>query len=156
MISNIIMKCTVYKMKFFSFRHWWVPEEPLLQQWKLYQLVRLILLQMSSGMDGTLLSGWWVLLLIKYILSFILTYFNFTEFMYMFFQIFRKSLKFHQYKQSSWRVYVNVSKGIYLFDLFQISMSVCNSPVLMEVLALTSRARTSVDVLWAGPATTVK
>lgn len=76
MISNIITKCTVYKMKFFSFRHWWVPEKPLLQQWKLYQLVRLILLQMSSGMDGTLLSGWWVLLLIKYILSFILTYFN--------------------------------------------------------------------------------
>lgn len=25
-------------------------------------------------------------------------YINFTEFMYMFFQIFRKSLKFHQYK----------------------------------------------------------
>lgn len=83
-------------------------------------------------------------------------YINFTEFMYMFFQIFRKSLKFHQYKQSSWRVYVNVSKGIHFFDLFQILMSVCNSPVLMEVLALTSRARTSVDVLWAGPATTVK
>lgn len=85
-------------------------------------------------------------------------YINFTEFMYMFFQIFRKSLKFHQYKQSSWRVYVpvNVSKGIHFFDLFQISMSVCSSPVLMEVLALTSRARTSVDVLWAGLATTVK
>lgn len=40
--------------------------------------------------------------------------------------------------------------------VWMISMSVCNSPVLMEVLALTSRARTSVDVLWAGPATTVK
>lgn len=49
-----------------------------------------------------------------------------------------------------------VSKEIHFFNLFQISMSVYNSPVLMEVLALTSRARTSVDVLWAGLATTVK
>lgn len=73
----------------------------------------------------------------------------------MFFK-YLENIEVSSLQQGSVRVSVHVSKGIHVFYLFQISMSVYNSPVLMEVHASTSRARTSVDVLWAGPATTVK